>query len=116
MATASPSMVARTVVVLPRSSTLARAKIEVTAMPTPTSAVASGSPAAIREPKVITRTTAAIATPMISPAPRCNFSRTASPPASTVSPPCRASSAISNTWSAIESSSSNAGSLYDTWM
>ena len=51
-------------------------------MPTPMSAVSSGSPAAISEPKVMTRTTAAIAMPMISVAPVSGIACSASPPIS----------------------------------
>ena len=69
MPTARPIIIARVEVVVPRSSTFASAVIVETPMPTPMSAVSSGSPAAISEPKVMTRTTAAIAIPMISVAP-----------------------------------------------
>ncbi len=86
MPTARPIIIASVEVVEPRSSTFASAVIVDTPIPTPIRAVSSGSPAAIRDPKVITSTTAAMATPMISVAPVSGITWSASPPISTCMP------------------------------
>lgn len=95
MPTARPIIIARVEVVEPRSRVLASAVIAETPMPTPMRAVSSGRPAATSEPKVMTRTTAATAMPMISLLPVCGTVWSASPPISTVSPAFRASCALS---------------------
>ncbi len=97
---------ARIEVVEPRSSTVARAVISDTPMPTPMSAVSSGSPAAISEPKVMTSTTAAMATPMTSVAPVSGITWSASPPISTVSPSLWAASPTCSSESRVPSVSS----------
>ena len=62
-------------------------------MPTPRIAVSNGSPAATSEPKVITSTTAATATPITSVALCSPCACIASPPYSTARPAARAGSA-----------------------
>lgn len=72
-----------------------------TPIPTPMMAVSSGSPAAISEPKVMTRTTAETAMPMSSADPPISCSAwTASPPVSTVKPSARVLSvaSVSASW------------------
>ena len=83
-------------------------------MPTPMSAVSSGSPAASSEPKVMTRTTAAMPMPISSPAPSSGIAVSASPPISTVSPEARACCAASFSASREESFSSMPETLYFT--
>ncbi len=114
MPTARPIIIARVEVVVPRSRALASAVIVETPMPTPIRAVSSGKPAASREPKVITRTTAAIAMPMISVDPVSGVAVSASPPTSTVSPALRACSAVSVRASLEASFSSMPETLYFT--
>lgn len=106
MPTARPIIIASVEVVEPRSRTLASAVIVETPMPTPMRAVSSGSPAAISEPKVMTRTTAAMATPMISVAPVSGITWSASPPISTFIPLLRASWPTSSRASRVASVSS----------
>ncbi len=106
MPTARPIIIASVEVVEPRSSTFARAVISETPIPTPMSAVSSGSPAAISDPKVITSTTAATATPMISVAPVSGITWSASPPISTVIPLLCAASPASSSASRAPSVSS----------
>lgn len=86
-------MDARVPVVMDSPNVLPRARTEAMAMPTPMSAVSSGSPAAAIEPKVISRTTAATATPMPSATPpAAGWVARAVPPTSTVRPLSLASS------------------------
>ena len=68
MPTASPIMTARTGVVELMSVKLAVARMPSMPTPTPTAAAMSGVPAATREPKVMSRTIAAMATPTSSTA------------------------------------------------
>ncbi|CAM5434536.1 hypothetical protein SALBM311S_04731 [Streptomyces alboniger] len=115
MPTARPIINASVEVVSPRSRALARAVMVETPIPTPMIAVSSGSPAATSEPRVTTRTTAAMARPMTSPtAPGSAPAWSASPPTSTVSPVARASSPAVSRASLVESASSMPGSLYFT--
>ncbi|CAM5677840.1 hypothetical protein SALBM135S_09380 [Streptomyces alboniger] len=93
MPTAMPSMEASVPVVAVRPNVLPSARIAAMVTPTPTSAVSSGSPAAAREPKVISSTTAASAKPMASAEPpAAGGEASALPPTSTVRPASRASS------------------------
>lgn len=116
MPTARPIIIASVEVVEPRSSTLASAVIDETPMPTPISAVSSGSPAAMSEPKVMTSTTAASAIPMTSVAPVSGITWSASPPISTVIPLFCAASPESSRESRVASVSSIELTLYVTEM
>lgn len=115
MPTASPIIIASVEVVDPRSRTLASAVMVETPMPTPMSAVSSGSPAATSEPKVTTRTRPAMTTPTISPAPVSGIAWSASPPISTVSPADLAASPLFLSASRVSSVNCIALALYDTW-
>ncbi len=75
-------------------------------MPTPMMAVSSGSPAATREPKVMTRTTAEMMMPMISVEPPSGIAWRALPPVSTVSPASRPAWGAALRWSRVSSVSS----------
>ncbi len=66
MPTARPSMVANSGAVDDTGANAATMRIELEATPTPTSAVTSGTPAAITDRKVIAKTTKAIPRPTIS--------------------------------------------------
>ncbi|CAM5394778.1 hypothetical protein SCYAM73S_04352 [Streptomyces cyaneofuscatus] len=116
MPTARPIIMASVEVVEPRSRAVASAVISETPMPTPIRAVSSGSPAAISEPKVMTRTTPAMATPMISAAPVCGMTWSASPPISTFMPLFCASLPASFSESVVVSVSSMELTLYATEM
>lgn len=91
MATASPSISASVEVLELRFMTELATEIAPIAVPTPNSAVNSGSPAATSEPNVMTRTTAAMPMPMSSVALCPASSATALPPMLTARPafsPC----------------------------
>lgn len=97
MPTARPSIVASVPVVRDRPKALPRAMMDAMLIPTPMTAVSSGRPAAAREPKVISSTTAARTMPMASEEPPA-AGRVASavPATSTVRPEARAlSTAVS---------------------
>ncbi len=105
-------MMATVLVVSARPSGPARAVMANRLMPTPMSAVSSGSPAAASEPKVISSTTAATEMPIASAVPLGPpTSSRASPPASTVSPESRACSSDSSRWLRLASVRSAASTL-----
>ncbi len=93
MPTASPIISASTGVLALRSTTPDSAVMPAMPMPTPTSAVSRGSPAAISEPNVTTSTMAAMTTPMPSVGWVTGTPCMASPPNSTVQPAARVDSA-----------------------
>jgi hypothetical protein len=82
--------------------------------PTPSRAVSSGRPAATKDPKVISRITAASPTAMISAAPPPPPTSIALPPASTVSPAFLATSAAASISSRLSSVTPLAFTVYLT--
>lgn len=111
MATAKPSMSASVGVVDDRSTKPVAAVITPTPIAMPNKAVKRGRPAATKEPNVMTRTTAATATPITSVRPLSDWISNASPPTSTVRPSSRAWSTAAFSASRASSVSSAAG----TW-
>ncbi len=112
MPTARPSIIASVEVVAESPKVLPSAVMPEMPMETPMVAVRSGMPAAIIDPKVSSRTMAETRMPMPSPEPPISaLILTASPPASTVSPPVRAFSVISSKASWASSLTSGPGTL-----
>ena len=94
MATARPSIVARMGAVADREMMPLSALMPVSPMPTPMSALRSGSPAAIMEPRVIVSTRKAISRPRASELFVVGW-LTIPPPKATVTPWARAGLATS---------------------
>jgi hypothetical protein len=89
-------MTARIDVVALSDTNPVAAVISPTPVPMPTSAVSRGRPAAMKDPKVMSSTTAAIAMPTASDAVCSGMAWSASPPTSTVSPEARPAAAAAN--------------------
>ncbi len=105
-------MVARVPVVDDRPNALASAMIDAMLTPTPRIAVSSGRPAAASDPKVISRTNAAMAIPIASAEPPAEgWVSRAVPPASTVRPASRARSMALSSRSLAASVRSSAAAL-----
>ena len=114
MPTARPSIRARTGAVALSSTKPVSVVMPAIPTPTPTNAVSSGRPAAMTEPNITTRMTAAAATPKSSPAPPDSCSVAATPENSTCSPASRPGSAASKRVSRLASSTSSGFNAYVT--